>query len=82
VSAAKAEGGWERAYQPPSRTTPPLDFKKALAKNKKAAAFFRTLNRANIYAICWRLETAKRAETRARRIAQLVAMLAAGKALH
>lgn len=82
VAAAQADGRWQRAYEPPSRATIPGDFTKALARNPQAKAFFATLNRANIYAICWRLDTAKRPETRARRIAQLVAMFAENRALH
>ena len=82
VDAAKADGRWQRAYDPPSRLEIPEDFRAALKKNKKAQKFFATLNRANLYAVCWRLQTAKKPETRARRIAQLVAMFGEGKALH
>jgi hypothetical protein len=63
-------------------SAPPADFLNALRADKKAAAFYKTLNRANTYAIEWRIHDAKRPETRAKRIADLVAMLAAGKKLH
>lgn len=82
VSAARADGRWDAAYGAPSKTQPPADFKKALARNKKAAAFFATLNRTNTYAICWRIESAKKPETRERRIAQLIEMLAEQKKLY
>jgi uncharacterized protein YdeI (YjbR/CyaY-like superfamily) len=82
VEAAKADGRWDAAYEPPSRHTVPADFKKALAKNKRAAAFFETLNRANVYGIYWRLNAAKTPETRARWIDRFIAMLAKGETLH
>jgi uncharacterized protein YdeI (YjbR/CyaY-like superfamily) len=82
VEAAKADGRWERAYEPPSRLSIPDDFREALAKNKKAQAFFATLNRANLYAVSWRLATAKKPETRARRIAQLIEMFSRGERVH
>lgn len=82
IENAKADGRWQRAYEPPSRSEVPDDFVQALAKNKKAKAFFATLNRANVYAVCWRLQTAKKPETRARRIAQLVEMFARGERVH
>jgi uncharacterized protein YdeI (YjbR/CyaY-like superfamily) len=82
VDAAKSDGRWDAAYDSPKTSEAPADFLKALRADKKAAAFYKTLNRANTYAIEWRLHAAKRPETRAKRIADLVAMLAAGKKLH
>jgi uncharacterized protein YdeI (YjbR/CyaY-like superfamily) len=82
VEAAKADGRWEAAYEPPSRQTVPADFKNALAKNKPAAKFFATLNRANTYAIYWRLNAAKTPETRSRWITRFVEMLANGETVH
>ena len=82
VDAAKADGRWEAAYEPPSRQTVPEDFKRALARNKKAKAFFETLNRANTYAIYWRLNATKTPETRARWIDKFVTMLANGETVH
>ena len=60
----------------------PEDFLKELKKDKNAYAFFKTLNRANTYAIAWRLQTAKKPETRARRMQMLLAMMQQGKKLH
>ena len=82
VEAAKSDGRWDAAYDSPKASAAPADFLKALRADKKAAAFYKTLNRANTYAIEWRIHAAKRPETRAKRIAALVAMLAAGKKLH
>lgn len=82
VERAKADGRWDVAYDSPSRATVPEDLEAALAKNKRAAAFFKTLNAANRYAVLWRVQTAKKAETREKRIATLVAMLARGEKLH
>jgi len=82
VEAAKSDGRWDAAYDSPKTSAAPADFLRALRADKKAAAFYKTLNRANTYAIEWRIHAAKRPETRAKRIAALVAMLAAGKKLH
>lgn len=82
MEAAKADGRWDRAYDSPSTMTVPEDFLKSLAKNKKARSFFETLNKANIYAITWRLQTAKQPGTRDRRMREIIEMLAAGKQFH
>ena len=82
VEAAKADGRWDAAYEPPSRQSVPEDFKKALARNKKARLFFETLNRANAYAIYWRLNAARTPETRTRWIERFVTMLANGETVH
>jgi uncharacterized protein YdeI (YjbR/CyaY-like superfamily) len=82
VERAKQDGRWDVAYDPASRATVPDDLRAALAENARAAAFFATLNAANRYAVLWRVQTAKKPETRARRIAVLVAMLARGEKLH
>jgi uncharacterized protein YdeI (YjbR/CyaY-like superfamily) len=76
VERAKADGRWDAAYDSPSNMELPEDFVKALAKNKKAKAFLATLNRANTYAIAFRLHHAKKPETRARRIETFIAKLA------
>ncbi len=60
----------------------PDDFLALLSKNKKANAFFQTLNKANRYAISWRLQTAKREETRARRMKLILETLAKEQAIH
>lgn len=82
VKAAKADGRWKAAYDSPSNALPPEDFLKELGKNKKAKAFFETLNKANVYAIVYRLQTAKKPETREKRMKLILAMLAGGKAFH
>ncbi len=82
VAAAQADGRWERAYDAPSTMGVPEDFLCQLAKNQRALEFFQTLNKANTYAISWRLQTAKKPETRARRMKAILDMLAAGKPLH
>jgi uncharacterized protein YdeI (YjbR/CyaY-like superfamily) len=82
VEVAKKDGRWDKAYDSPKNAEVPADFKKLLAKDKKAHAFFKTLNRANLYAIVWRLQTAKKQETRQRRMAQIIAMLHQGKKFH
>jgi uncharacterized protein YdeI (YjbR/CyaY-like superfamily) len=82
VERAKQDGRWDRAYDPPRASTPPADLLAALAENAKAAAFFAALNAANRYAILHRVQTAAKPETRARRIAQFVAMLARHEKLH
>ena len=60
----------------------PEDFLKELAKDKKAEVFFNTLNKANTYAIAWRLQTAKRPETRKKRMESILTMLKKGAKLH
>ncbi len=82
VERAKRDGRWDAAYDPPSRAKVPDDLQAALEKNARAAAFFRTLDAGNRYAVLWRVQTAKRAETRRKRIAEFVAMLARGEKLH
>ena len=76
IDRAKADGRWERAYAAASTAKVPDDLRAALGKNKKAAAFFETLNARNRYAILYR-----KAETRAARIAKFVAMLAKGETI-
>lgn len=82
IEAAKADGRWEAAYAPASRAEIPDDLRAALAQNPKAEAFFATLTGANRYAILYRIGAAKRSETRARKIAEFVAILARGETLH
>jgi uncharacterized protein YdeI (YjbR/CyaY-like superfamily) len=82
VEAAKADGRWERAYDSPSKMTVPEDFLEELSKNQEAKAFFETLNKANIYAIAWRLQTAKKPETREKRMKAILTMLAKGEKFH
>ena len=82
VEAAKADGRWEAAYEAASRATVPDDLQAALAADPAAAAFFATLTGANRYAVLYRIQSVKRPETRARKIAEYVAMLARGETLH
>ena len=82
VAAAKADGRWQAAYTSPRNAGPPEDFLKALAKNKKAKALFESLNRANVYSIVYRLTTARKPETRAKRMELILTMMAQGKKFH
>jgi uncharacterized protein YdeI (YjbR/CyaY-like superfamily) len=82
VERAQKDGRWERAYDSPSRATVPDDLAAALAKNRRASAFFATLDSRNRYAILHRVQTAKKPETRARRITDFVAMLARREKLY
>lgn len=82
IERAKADGRWEAAYDSPSRATVPDDLAAALAGNERAAAFFATLDSRNRYAILHRIQTVKKAETRAAKIAQFVEMLARHEKLH
>jgi uncharacterized protein YdeI (YjbR/CyaY-like superfamily) len=75
VERAKANGQWEAAYESQSKASLPDDFHEALDRNPKAKKFFATLNSANRYAMFFRIQTAKKPETRARRIQQFVEML-------
>ena len=82
IEAAKADGRWAQAYDGARTSTVPEDLLAALEAEPKAKAFFATINAANRYAVLWRIQTAVKAETRARRIAQLVEMLARGETIH
>jgi uncharacterized protein YdeI (YjbR/CyaY-like superfamily) len=82
VNAAKADGRWKAAYDSFANAAVPDDFLQALSKNKKAKAFFETLNKTNLYSIAYRLQTAKKPETRDRRIKMTIAMLARGEKYH
>jgi len=82
VDEAKVDGRWATAYVSPRNALPPEDFLAALEKNKKAKAFFATLNKANIYSIVYRLQTAKKPETREKRMTAILAMLTEGKPFH
>jgi uncharacterized protein YdeI (YjbR/CyaY-like superfamily) len=82
VEAAKKDGRWEAAYDSPKNMEVPADFLKELKKNKKAYEFFKTLNKSNIYAIAWRLQTAKKPETREKRLKILIEMMKDNKKIH
>jgi uncharacterized protein YdeI (YjbR/CyaY-like superfamily) len=82
VERAKADGRWEAAYAGPASMEVPPDLAEALAAQPKAQAMFESLNSQNRYAILYRIATAKRADTRARRIEQFVTMLARGETVY
>lgn len=82
VERAKQDGRWAAAYDSARTSQVPDDLARALAGSKAAAAFFETLDGANRYAILYRVQTAKKPETRAERIAKFVAMLANHETLH
>ena len=82
IESAKANGSWDKAYDAQSNMTIPEDFLKALRKNKKANAFFKTLNRTNLFSIAFRLQTAKKEETKQKRIATIIAMLEREEKFH
>ena len=82
IDAAKADGRWAQAYDSARTSTMPDDLQAALAATPAAKAFFATVNASNRYAVLWRVQTAVKPETRAKRIAQLVEMLARGDVVH
>jgi uncharacterized protein YdeI (YjbR/CyaY-like superfamily) len=82
VERAKADGRWDAAYDAPSTATVPDDLRVALDATPAAAEAFAALDGTNRYAILHRVQTAKRPETRARRIEKFVAMLAAGDRIY
>lgn len=82
VERARQDGRWEAAYQPASVAEVPDDFAAQLDSHPAAKEFFATLNKANRYAILFRIQTAKKAETRAKRIEQFIAMLEKGEKIH
>jgi uncharacterized protein YdeI (YjbR/CyaY-like superfamily) len=82
VEVARADGRWEAAYEGQATATVPPDLARALELNPVASAFFATLTGANRYAILYRIQDAKRPETRARRIEKYVAMLSEHKTIH
>jgi len=75
IQRAQQNGRWETAYDSPSQASMPSDLQAALDKNAEAKTFFATLNSQNRYAILHRIQTAKKAETRAARIEQFIRML-------
>jgi len=82
VEKAKEDGSWEKAYDSPSKMTIPEDFLKELSKNKKAEGIFRGLNKTNLFSIGFRLQTAKKQETRERRMKEIIEMLTRGEKFH
>ena len=82
IENARKNGRWDAAYDSPSGAAVPGDFQAALDASPRAAAFFNTLNRANRYAVLWRIQTVKKADTRARKIGELIEMLEREEKLH
>ena len=82
VKTAKKDGRWKAAYDSPGKSTIPEDFLKELGKNKKAKTFFDTLNKVNLYSITYRLQTAKKPETREKRMTLILGMMAKGEKFH
>lgn len=82
IEAAKKDGRWKAAYDSPSNAKIPKDFLKALKRNKRAEAFFKSLNRTNLYSIAYRLQTAKTPEMREKRMKMILEMMAKGEKFH
>ena len=82
VELAKADGRWDAAYESQSSSTVPDDLQAALDADPRAAEFFATLDKTNRYAVLYRVQEAKRADTRAKRIEKFVAMLHAHETIH
>jgi uncharacterized protein YdeI (YjbR/CyaY-like superfamily) len=82
VERAKRDGRWDRAYDSPSGATVPADFQAVLDKLPRAKAFFATLDSRNRYAVLFRIQTARKPETRAKRIKQFAKMLARQEKIH
>jgi uncharacterized protein YdeI (YjbR/CyaY-like superfamily) len=81
IEAARKDGRWLRAYDSSKDMAIPADFLAALEKNRKAADFFKTLDRSNLFAIGFRLQTARKPETRQRRIGVILDRLESGQKL-
>ena len=82
VEAAKDDGRWTAAYDSQSNSKVPEDFLNVLSRNKKAKTFFDSLNKANLYSIAYRLQTARKPETREKRLKAILEMMAKGKKFH
>jgi uncharacterized protein YdeI (YjbR/CyaY-like superfamily) len=82
VELAKSDGRWEAAYESQSKITIPDDFQRELDKNQRAKEFFGTLDSANRYAVLFRIQTAKKPETRSARIQKFIEMLSQHQKLH
>lgn len=82
IERAQLDGRWDAAYDSSSKATVPADFQAALDRNARAKAFFATLDGRNRYAVLFRIQTAKKAETRAKRISHFVLMLERHEKVH
>ncbi|PUA38111.1 bacteriocin-protection protein [Paenibacillus elgii] len=82
IEAAKENGQWDKAYESASRATVPDDLQIELDRNPQAKAFFEALDKQNRFAVLFRIHSAKKAETRAKRIQQFVSMLERGEKIY
>jgi uncharacterized protein YdeI (YjbR/CyaY-like superfamily) len=82
VEAARADGRWDAAYEGSARMDVPAELSEALGASAKARRFFDQLDRTNRYAFCWRVQTAKKPETRKARAEKFVAMMERGEKIH
>jgi len=82
VEAARKDGRWDAAYDSPKSAKVPEDFQAALDENRRAREFFESLDGANRYAVLFRIQTVKKAETRARKIREFVEMLERNERIH
>ncbi len=82
VEKAKANGSWEKAYDSQRNMTIPEDFLNELSKHKEAEAFFKTLNKTNLFSIGFQLQSAKKQETKERRMKKIIEMLKKGEKFH
>ena len=82
ITEAKADGRWERAYSPSRSAELPEDFMEEVNRNPKAKEFLKSLNKANTYAMIFRIETAKSKEKRKEKIKQILEMLSKGEKFH
>src|SRR3984893_7465977 len=82
IERAKRDGRWDAAYDSASKSVVPSDFQSALDGNAQAKEFFGTLDSRNRYAVVFRIQTAKTATTRAKRISQFVQMLERREKIH
>ena len=82
VEAAKADGRWATAYDSPSKMTVPDDFLKKLSGDKKGLAFYKTLDKTNLYSIAYRIQTAKTPEAREKRMNAILEMMSREEKFH
>lgn len=82
IEKAKADGRWAKAYDSFSQATIPDDVMAMIKKNEQAHDFYKTLNKTNLYAIAYRIQTAVKPETREKRIKLILEMLSVGKKFH
>ncbi len=82
ITSAKKDGRWKAAYDSSSTSSVPTEFTDLLSKNKKANEFYKTLSKANMYAITFRIQTAKKQETKEKRMREIISMLERGEKFH